>query len=53
MMNHINSTGRKMLNDKCPLELFETLYGADVAKKLGLIRIPTDLITLTPELFKQ
>jgi len=53
MMNHINSTGRKMLNDKCPLELFETLYGAEVAKKLGLIRIHPDLITLTPELFKQ
>jgi len=53
MMNHINSTGRKMLNDKCPLELFETLYGAAVAKKLGLVRIRPDFITLTPELLKK
>lgn len=53
MMNHINSTGRKKLNDKCPLELFETLYGAEVAKKLGLVRITPDLITLTPKLFKK
>lgn len=52
MMNHINSTGRKKLNDKCPLELFEALYGAEAAKKLGLVRIPPDLITLTPKLFK-
>lgn len=53
MMNHINSYSRKALNDKCPIELFEALYGKEVAKKLGIVRIPHDSITLTPELFKK
>lgn len=53
MMNHINSTCRKSLNDKSPIDIFETLYGSEVTKKLGIIKVPSTLINLTPELFKK
>lgn len=53
MMNHINSTCRKSLNDKNPIDIFETLYGSDIAKKLGIVKVQPTLINLTPELFKK
>jgi len=53
MMNHINSTCRKSLNDKSPIDIFETLYGSQALKKLGISKIETDKINLTTELFKK
>jgi len=52
MMNHINSYGRKMFNNKSPLNNFEDIYGSDITKKLGLVRIPPPNIVLTPKLLK-
>jgi len=53
MMNHINSTCRKSLNDKSPIDMFEKLYGAEIIKKLGIVKVQSTLINLTPELFKK
>jgi IS30 family transposase len=52
MMNHINSYGRAKLNQKSPIELFKTLYGDTIAKKLGLMLIPAQDIVLKPTLLK-
>lgn len=53
MMNHINSYGRKELNDKSPYEMFAFLYGEDILKKLGVQPVPRDEITLKPCLLRQ
>lgn len=52
MMNHINSYRREKFNNKSPIELFETLYGTEIKKKLGLELIPPNDIVLTPALLK-
>jgi IS30 family transposase len=52
MMNHINSYGRGKFNYKTPIELFETLYGSEITKKLGLKKISCAEVTLKPKLFK-
>lgn len=52
MMNHINSYGCGKLNNKSPMELFENLYGYEIAKKLGLERIHPDDVILKPQLLK-
>ena len=52
MMNHINSYGRESLNKKAPLELFENIYGSEIAKKLCLKIIHHDDIVLKPKLLK-
>ena len=52
MMNHINSYGREKFNYKSPIDLFESIYGSEIAKKLGIERVPTDDICLTPKLLK-
>ena len=53
MMNHINSYGRKKLGGKCPYEVFRTLYGEDILRKLGAELIPPDEVTLRPSLLKK
>lgn len=53
MMNHINSYGRKKLGGKCPYEVFRTLYGEDILRKLGAELIPPDKVTLRPSLLKK
>jgi len=52
MMNHINSYGRKKLNDKPPHLLFSFLHGTDVLRKLDSQLISPNDIVLTPELLK-
>ena len=52
MMNHINSYTRENLNDKCPIEVFEKIYGIEILKALEVTRINPNDITLLPELLK-
>ena len=53
MMNHINSYRRPNLGDKTPYEVFASLYGEDVLKKMGAELIPPDKVTLRPSLLKK
>ena len=53
MMNHINSYPRKKWNGQAPIDLFVKIYGQEAAKLLGLEKIPSDSIHLTPALFKK
>lgn len=53
MMNHINSYGRSSLGDKSPYEVMEFLYGPEILKLLGCIRISPDDVTLSPSVFKK
>jgi IS30 family transposase len=50
MMNHINCYPRKNLGNKTPYEVFTTLYGEGVLKKLGVSFIQHDEVTLRPSL---
>ena len=51
-MNHINSYGRPELNDKSPYEMFAFLFGEELLRKFGVIRIPRDEIVLKPKLLR-
>ena len=53
MMSHINSYKRKKLNDCSPLQLFNLMYGNDIAKKLGIIEIASNDINLSQDLLKK
>lgn len=53
MMSHINSYGRKRLNDISPYDMFTLLYGQGTAELLGIQKIPYDQINLTPNLLKK
>ena len=53
MMDHINSYSRPDLGDKAPYDVFAFFYGQEVVDKLGLTRIPSDKIVLTPDLLKK
>ena len=53
MMSHINSYGRKRLNDRSPYEVFSLMYGEGTAELLGIRKIPYDEIILTPKLLKK
>lgn len=53
MMSHINSYGRKRLNDISPYDMFSLLYGHGTAELLGIQKIPYDQINLTPNLLKK
>ena len=52
IMNHINSYGREMYNQKSPTELFQAIYGPAITEKLGVEPISSHDICLTPELIK-
>lgn len=52
MMNHINSYGRPNLGGKSPYEVFASLYGEDILKRMGAELIPPDKVTLRPSLLK-
>ncbi len=52
MMNHINSYPRKKWNGQAPVDLFIKIYGQETAAVLGLKKIPSDSINLTPALLK-
>lgn len=53
MMNHINSYARKKLNDRSPYQSFSFFHSIDVLERLGVRLIPTNEITLTPDLLKR
>lgn len=53
MMNHINSYGRKKLNDHSPFVVFSFLNGDDILKKLDAKCIPSNDIILHPDLLKK
>ncbi len=53
MMNHINSYGRKNLGNKTPYEVFASLYGEEILRKMGATLIPPDEVTLHPSLLKK
>jgi IS30 family transposase len=52
MMNHINSYGRRKLNDRSPYLMFSFLHGIDALEKLGVELIPANDIILKPTLLK-
>lgn len=52
LMNHVNSYPRKKWNGQSPIDLFIKIYGEETATLLGLKRIPSDSINLTPALLK-
>lgn len=52
MMNHINSYHRANLGDSSPYDVFKLFYGQEILDTLGAKLIPTDDITLRPELLK-
>jgi IS30 family transposase len=53
MMNHINSYGRKILNDQTPHRMFECMFGSDAVDRLGAELIPPDLVILHPSLLSK
>jgi transposase, IS30 family len=53
MMNHINSYGRKKLNDKPPYLAFSFFHGTDTLRKLDSEIIPANEIILKPKLLKK
>ncbi len=53
MMNHINSYGRPNLGDKAPYEVFSSLYGENILRRMGSELIPADKVTLRPSLLKK
>jgi len=53
MMNHINSYGRKKLNDRSPYSVFSFLHGIDTLEKLGSEFISPNDVILKPKLLKK
>ena len=53
MMSHINSYTRKKLNDKSPYDIFSTIYGYDTLNKIGIKKINSNDVNLTPNLLKK
>jgi IS30 family transposase len=52
LMAHINSYKRKKLNDCSPLQLFNLMYGDDIANKFDIIEIKPNNINLSENLLK-
>ena len=48
----INSYSRGTLGDKCPIKVFEQLYGKSILEKLDVKRINPNDIVLHPNLLK-
>ena len=53
MLSHINSLARKSLNDVPAITLFETIYGKDILKKLGITLISPNAVCLLPDLINK
>jgi len=49
-LSHINSTPRKKLKGKTPLEMFSFFFGPEPAALLGIQEIPRDSVVLKPYL---
>ncbi len=52
MMSHINSYVRRVSGVKTPYQIFESIYGQETLKKLGITKIPSDQVTLNSSLLK-
>ena len=50
-MSHINSTVRPRF-EKTPYEMAEEMFGEEILKELGLMKIDPDEVDLTPSLIK-
>lgn len=50
LMDHINSYSRESLGNRCPYEMFSSIYGQGPLDALGCHRIPPDRVELTPPL---
>lgn len=53
VMNNVNSMPRGKLNAKSPYEEFVSMYGEELAAKLGLKYVPLKQLNLTPELLRK
>lgn len=53
MMNHVNSYGRKKLNDRSPHSVFSFLHGIPTLKKLDSEFISPNDVILSPNLLKK
>jgi IS30 family transposase len=53
MLNHINSYGRKKLNNKSPYEALAFLHGEEVLRRFEAELIPPQDIILKPELLRK
>lgn len=53
LMSHINSYKRKKLNDCSPLQLFNLMYGNNIANTLGIKEINPNSIDLSVNLLKK
>ncbi len=53
IMSHINSYKRKKLNNCSPLQLFNLLYGNDIATEFGIVEINPNNINLSSKLIKK
>lgn len=53
MMNHINSYGRKKLNNRSPYTVFSFLHGTVILKKLSSEFISPNDVTLIPKLLEK
>jgi len=52
MMNHINSYPREKWNNRSPIDVFVSIYGDQIAAKLGLVKIDADAVVLRPQLIR-
>jgi IS30 family transposase len=52
LMSHINSYKRKKLNDCSPLQLFNLMYGDDIANKFDIIEVKPNNINLSDNLLQ-
>ncbi|NLC03860.1 MAG: IS30 family transposase [Tissierellia bacterium] len=52
LMSHINSYGRKKLNDQSPFDAFSSRYGFELINSLGISKIHPNDIILKPSLLK-
>lgn len=48
MFSHINSTPRESLGGRTPYEVFAFFYGEELLKKLNVVKIERDAVTLMP-----
>lgn len=53
MLSHVNSLARKSLNDVPAITIFETIYGKDILKKLGITLISPNAVCLLPDLINK
>lgn len=53
MMNHINSYGRKKLNNRSPNQLFSLIHGDNIHEKFNSKHIPPNKILLRPKLLRR